>query len=87
VNAPKPIRFSKHAREQMTLRGATEREVISAIRTGTVAPAKLGRRGFRKDFRFGSVWAGRHYATKQVLAIVVDRSDELVVVTVYTFYF
>jgi hypothetical protein len=87
VSSPKPIRFSNHARQQARLRGASENEVISAIRTGTSAPAKLGRLGFRKDFQFGSSWGGRHYATKQVLAIVVDRPTELVVVTVYTFYF
>ena len=83
----KPIRFSKHAREQMVLRGATEHEVITTIRTGAVEPAKLGRLGFRRDFPFGILWGGRHYAIKQVLAIVVDRPEELVVVTVSTFYF
>jgi hypothetical protein len=71
----------------MKLRGASEREVISVIRTGTSAPAKLGRTGFRREFQFASMWGGRYYARKQVLAIVVERPAELVVVTVYTFYF
>ena len=87
VSSPKPIRFSHHARQQMTLRGASDREVISAIRTGASAPAKQGRLSFRKDIRFGGMWGGHHYATKRVLAIVVDKPTELVVVTVYTFYF
>ncbi len=47
----------------------------------------MGRTGFRKEFQFDSLWGGRHYATKQVLAIVVEGTAELVVVTVYTFYF
>jgi hypothetical protein len=83
----KPIRFSKHARDQMALRGASEVEVIDAIRTGSQETAKRGRLGFRKDFTFGRVWARRHYATKQVLAIVSDEPTEIVVITVYTFYF
>lgn len=87
MSSPKPIRFSKHALEQMKLRGADEREVVDAIRSGTARPAKLRRVGFRKDFPFGSLWAGRYYATRQVLAIVVEGPAELVVVTVYTFYF
>ena len=84
---PKPIRLSRHARDQMALRGARDDEVTDTIRTGSQSPAKRGRLGFRKDFPFGGVWAGKTYATKQVLAIVVDEPTELVVVTVYTFYF
>lgn len=38
----KPIRFSRHAREQMAERGADAAEVQNAIRTGEEAPAKLG---------------------------------------------
>jgi hypothetical protein len=82
-----PIRFSRHAREQMVLRGASEREVVASIRSGTVAPAKLGRLGFRRDFPFEGLWGGRQYATKRVLAIVVEKPDEMIVVTVYTYYF
>jgi hypothetical protein len=87
MSPAKPIRFSKHARDQMALRGASEQEVITTIRTGTSAPAKLGRLGFRRDFSFDGVWGGRQYATKQLLTIVVDDPVELIVVTVYTFYF
>jgi hypothetical protein len=81
----KPIRLSKHAHDQRSARGATDGEVVEAIWTGTQEPAKRGRLGFRKDFQFGKMWAGKSYATKQVLAIVVDEPTEIVVVTVYVF--
>ena len=71
----------------MVLRGASEKEVITTIHTGAPAPAKQGRLGIRLDFPFGSLWGGRHYATKQVLAIVVDEPADVVVVTVHAFYF
>jgi len=83
----KPIRFSQHAREQMVERGADEHEVIETIRAGEQVPAKHGRLGYRKNFQYNHLWGGRTYAIKQVLAIVVEESDALIVVTVYTFYF
>ena len=33
------------------------------------------------------VWNGTHYTTKQVRPIFVDEPDEIVVVTVYVYYF
>jgi hypothetical protein len=87
MSEPKPIHLSRHAAEQMMLRGASTGEVTEAIRTGVRVPAKRGRLGFRKDFPYVGTWAGTAYETKQVLAIVVDEPDALVVVTVYTFYF
>ncbi|MGE0544061.1 MAG: DUF4258 domain-containing protein [Dehalococcoidia bacterium] len=83
----KPIRFSGHANEQMIERGASEAEVIGAIRDGERAPAKQGRQGFRRNYPYGSMWGGRVYAIKQVFAIVAEEPDVLVVVTVYTYYF
>lgn len=83
----KPILFSQHAREQMAERGATEEEVIEAIRSGERVPAKRGRQGYRKNFQYDRLWGGHHYLTKQVLAIVAEETETLVVVTVYTFYF
>jgi hypothetical protein len=41
----------------------------------------------RKDFVFEAVWSGRHYATKQVRPIFVEEPNEIVVVTVYVYYF
>ena len=51
------------------------------------APAKRGRQAYQKDFRYDRVWQGRHYGTKQILVIVADELDEMVIVTVYAFYF
>jgi hypothetical protein len=84
----KPIELSHHAQEQMAERGAEEKEVIEAIRSGERVPAKRGRLGYRKNFQYNLTWGGRTYAIKQVLAIVAQEEEEqLVVVTVYTFYF
>ena len=52
----KPITFSQHSLEQMTERGASEAEVIGAIRTGERVPAKRGRQGYRKNFQYNSLW-------------------------------
>lgn len=83
----KPVRFSKHALEQMAERGATQTQVVETIRNGEIVPAKKGRLGYRKNFEYNQVWGKRKYANQQVLAIVVEENDALVVVTVYTFYF
>ena len=85
--ADKPIRFSRHAAGQMIERGATEADVIAAVRSGERVAAKKDRVGCRKNFPFGRTWGGRTYAIKQVLAIVADDPNEIVVITVYTFYF
>lgn len=39
----KPIRLTKHAREQCIERGTNEQEIIGAIRYGTRQSAKQGR--------------------------------------------
>ena len=83
----KPIIFSKHALDQMRDRGATRDEVEAAIRQGESVSASKGRLAFRKNFSFHSVWKGKRYEAKQVMPIVVEESDELVVVTAYVFYF
>jgi len=41
----------------------------------------------RRDFPFGKEWNGKMYAIKQVRPIFVDEPDEIVVVTVYAYYF
>jgi hypothetical protein len=83
----KPIRLSEHAKQQLQFRGATEQEVTQTIWTETWEPAELGRLECRKDFAFNSEWNKHYNATKQVRPIFVDESDEIVVVTVYVYYF
>ncbi len=83
----KSIRLSGHARENMRYRGATEQEVVEVIQTAPWGPAELGRLECRKDFAYGQEWNGRFYATKQVRPILVEEADEIVVVTVYVYYF
>ena len=83
----KPIVFSAHALDQMADRGTNKAEVETAIREGEEAPAKHGRRAFRKNFAFNSQWKGRHYELKQVTPVLADEPDRWVVITVYVFYF
>lgn len=69
------------------MRGFTAAEVEAAIRNSPWQPAELGRLECRKDFAYGRDWNGTIYATKQVRPVFVDEAAEIVVVTVYTYYF
>ena len=82
----KPIRLSTHALEQVGFRGASVAQVEEAIRSAEWHDAELGRNECRKDFAFNAVWNGRHYAAMQIRPIFVEE-DEIVVVTVYVYYF
>ena len=83
----KPIRLSVHARGYRQIRGFSEAEVKDAIRTSQWQPSDPGRLECRKDFVFNADWHRKHYATKQVRPIFVEEATEIVVVTVYTYYF
>jgi hypothetical protein len=61
--------------------------VIEAIRTAPWNPAENSRMECRRDFVFDSIWNRRHYATKQVRPVFVEEPNEIVVVTVYVYYF
>jgi hypothetical protein len=89
VNAgkDKPIRFSRHARERLRDRGAKEEEVVETIRTTPWIPVGSQRFECRKDFPYGVDWNGQFYATKQVRPIFVEEPSEIVVVTVYVYFF
>lgn len=71
----------------MSARGFTIPEVEEAIRTVAWQPTELGRLDCRKDFPYGREWNGKVYVIKQVRPVFVDESGEIVVVTVYTYYF
>ena len=85
--ASKPIRLSAHARGYLGTRGFTVGEVEATIRSSPWQPAELGRLECRKSFPHGGDWNGKSYATKQVRPVFVEEAAEIVVVTVYTYYF
>jgi hypothetical protein len=87
VRSDKSIRLSGHARDQLAFRGATEQEVVEAIQTEPWWPAESGRVECRKDFAFHSTWNRKLYAIKRVRPIFVEEPDEIVVVTIYVYYF
>ena len=87
VGTEKAIRLSGHARQQLGFRGASEQDVIESIRTSTWEPAELSRLECRKNFTFNAEWNGKYYSTRQIRPIFVEEPDEIVVVTVYVYYF
>ena len=83
----KPIRLSAHASGYAIRRGFTLAEVEDAIRTCPWYPAEIGRMECRKDFKFGKEWNGKRFDTKLVRPVFVEETTEIVVVTVYTYFF
>ncbi len=82
----KPVRLSSHARERIAQRGATEKEVVEAIRSSHWQDAERGRHECQRDFPFHRDWNGKFYATKRVRPVFVDKEREILVVTVYVYY-
>jgi hypothetical protein len=68
-------------------RRATVVEVMEAVRKGAREHAKRGREVRRYNFTFARTWQGEPYAIKQVAPVVKEEAHEIVVITVYTFYF
>jgi len=83
----RPIRLSAHAAGYTDRRGFEAGEVEEAIRTAPWEPAESNRWPCRKDFPFGREWNGKTYTTKQVRPVFVDEETEVVVITVYVYYF
>lgn len=81
------VRLHPHGLERLSERGATEEEVRTTVLGGESFPAKFGRTGFRRIFRFDSVWRDRHYAMKQVEAFAVREGADWLVITVVTRYY
>jgi len=72
----------------MERRNFTAAEVEAAIRTGRREAAQYaGRSSARLNFPYGREWCGKVYETKQVRPIFVEEESEIVVVTVYTYFF
>lgn len=81
------ITLTKHAIEQCVERGTNESEINEAIARGIKEPAKRGRTLYRANLQFNGTWQGRSYRIKQVAPVIIEEGEEIVVITVYTFYF
>ena len=71
----------------MLERGTSREEVTAALSRGEKVPAKKSRHAYRLNFQFNQFWGGKHYRIKQVVPIVKEEEKEIVVITVYVFYF
>ena len=83
----KPVRLTKHAQSYLARRGFTIEEVEKTIRESRWQPAELGRLECEMEFAFGKEWNGRRYDHKRVRPVFVEEASEIVVVTVYVFYY
>ena len=85
----KPIRLSRHAQGYTAKRGFTREDVEQTIRGAPWRPAEYGENRLQAsmEFPFASTWNGRYYATRRVRAIFVELDVEILVVTVYTYYY
>jgi len=81
------VRLHPHALTRLSERGVTQDEVVATVQTGEQFPAKFGRTGFRKSFRFDSTWQERFYATKEIEVIAVRDGEDWLVITVVTRYY
>lgn len=62
-------------------------EVEQSIESESWEKVEFGRLQCRKDFSYGREWNGKKYETKQVRPVFVEEENEIVVVTVYTYFF
>jgi len=83
----KPVRLSAHAQEQARHRGATPGEIALTIEQSAWNEAQMERKQAERVFDFSGTWNDRSYRYKKVRPVFVEESDEIVVVTVYTYYF
>jgi hypothetical protein len=60
---------------------------VDTVQTASWQPADLGRLQCTKDFAFNAYWNGRRYQTKQIRPIFAEEGSEIVVVTIYVYYF
>ena len=81
------MKLHAHAVARIAERGASEEEVAAAIREGERFPAKFGRTGFRRNFRFDRKWRGRTYGNKQLEVFATFEDDDWLVISVVVKYF
>ncbi len=80
------ILLDPHALERAKERGTSEEEIRDVIETGFIVPAKYGRIGKAKVYRFEQKRQNKFYEEKRVEVFYIEEGNEIVTVTVYVFY-
>jgi len=83
----KPIRLTKHAQSYFEKRGFSEDEVIKAIQESEWMTGDSGKLECRLNLDYKSDWNKKYYDIKQIRPIFVEEDEEIVVITVYTYFF
>lgn len=71
----------------MKKRGIRKDEVIETIREGKRKKAKFDRVESSKNLDYNSLWLGKFYNKKKVTVIFKEKEGNIIVITVYAFYF
>ena len=85
--AAKSIRFSAHALGYMGRRGFSREDVEKAMRTCPWEKTERDRRECRLEIPFCKKWNGHEYAFRQIRPIFAEEKSEIVVITVYVYYY
>ena len=80
------IQIDTHTLERAEERGTNEDEIKEVIRTGFAIPAKYGRIGKAKIYRFEQNRLDKYYEEKRVEVFYTVQEDIIITVTVYVFY-
>ena len=80
------ILLDPHTLERAKERGTNEEEIRDVIETGLIVPAKYGRIGKAKVYKFEQKRQNKFYEEKRVEVFYIIEGDSIVTVTVYVFY-
>jgi hypothetical protein len=80
------IKIDTHTLERAGERGTDEDEMKDVIRTGFAIPAKYGRIGKAKVYKFNQNRLDKYYEEKRVEVFYTVEGDVIITVTVYVFY-
>ncbi|MEW6170723.1 MAG: hypothetical protein AB1472_04115 [Candidatus Omnitrophota bacterium] len=79
--------MSSHAKIRSVSRGASEGEIIETIKTSVWQKAELNKLSCFKDFVFENTWNNKFYKVKQIKPIFIEEENQIIVITVYVYYF
>ena len=70
----------------MVERGVSDEEIEQVVANGSLSEARAPRSGRELVFSEGYTRSGRHYPRKRVKVIYLREGDDVVVVTVLSYY-